>query len=166
MPFFINEIEKIIKDNNGRRIALFVDMDGVMADYRFGEGINIKENVAGVYLSKRPIKTVIETLSKISAELNLESHILSSCLYPEQVCEKNQWLDKYAPFFEMQNRNIVISPDFAVRGTLKIELMQSVMNRRNFDIAILVEDTHEILFEAIKILKNRVIPFHIITLID
>lgn len=42
--FFINELQKIRNDNSGK-IAVFIDMDGVVADYRFGEGKNIENNV-------------------------------------------------------------------------------------------------------------------------
>jgi len=32
--FFINELQKIRNDNSGK-IAVFIDMDGVVADYRW-----------------------------------------------------------------------------------------------------------------------------------
>lgn len=51
--FFIEEINKIIGENAYKKIAVFVDMDGVIADYRFGEGVKIRGNVKGVYLNKR-----------------------------------------------------------------------------------------------------------------
>lgn len=34
------------------------------------------------------------------------------------------------------------------------------------ELAILIDDTHEILFLALSELKEKVIPFHVITLID
>jgi hypothetical protein len=47
---FVFIIEELKKYNN-EKLAIFVDMDGVVADYRFGEGTNIKNNVEGVYLN-------------------------------------------------------------------------------------------------------------------
>ena len=46
--YFINELKKINEENLGN-IAMFIDMDGVVADYRFGEGKNIENNVPGTY---------------------------------------------------------------------------------------------------------------------
>lgn len=34
---------KKIKEDCSNKIAIFVDMDGVIADYRFGEGENIEK---------------------------------------------------------------------------------------------------------------------------
>ena len=59
--YFINEL-KNISEENSNNIAIFIDMDGVVADYRFGEGKNIENNVFGTYLNKRPILTAINIL--------------------------------------------------------------------------------------------------------
>lgn len=40
------------------------------------------------------------------------------------------------------------------------------MNSNECELAILIDDTHDILFLALSELKERVIPFHVITLID
>lgn len=39
--YFINELKKISEENSSN-IAIFIDMDGVVADYRFGEGKNME----------------------------------------------------------------------------------------------------------------------------
>ena len=85
--YLLEELKKII-ENNKKRITIFIDMDGVVADYRFGEGKNIKNNKPGLYLNKRPICTTINNLKKINDELECEMCILSSCLYKEQAEEK------------------------------------------------------------------------------
>lgn len=95
--YLLEEIKKIIEDNS-KKIAIFVDMDGVVADYRFGEGENIKSNKPGLYLNKRPIYTTINNLQKINEKIDCEMFILSSCLYKEQSEEKSLWLDKYQLF--------------------------------------------------------------------
>lgn len=43
-------------------------MDGVIADYRFGEGENIEKNVPGTYLNKRAINTSINILKEVNME--------------------------------------------------------------------------------------------------
>lgn len=65
--FFIEEIKKI-KEDCSNKIAIFVDMDGVIADYRFGEGENIEKNVPRTYLNKRAINTSINILKEVNME--------------------------------------------------------------------------------------------------
>lgn len=74
--FFINELQKIRNDNSGK-IAVFIDMDGVVADYRFGEGKNIENNVPGTYLNKRPISTAINILKEVNNAFDFDMYILS-----------------------------------------------------------------------------------------
>lgn len=69
--YFLREIEKIKLKKRKKKITIFVDMDGVIADYRFGEGLKIKSNESGVYLNKRPIKTTIENLRRLSNNLDI-----------------------------------------------------------------------------------------------
>ena len=63
----LEEIKRIQK-HHPEKITIFVDMDGVVADYRFGEGENIKSNKRGVYINKRPIYTTINNLRKINCK--------------------------------------------------------------------------------------------------
>ncbi len=162
--FFINELKKIISDN-GNNIAIFVDMDGVVSDYRFGEGINISNNVKGTYLNKRPINTTINNIKKINDELGVDIYILSSCIFPNQADEKKLWLKKYMPFIKEENKIIVISDTSENRKILKINAVREHINK-GYAKAIMIDDTHDILFLAIKELKEKVIPFHVISLID
>ena len=75
--FFLEEIKKV-KDNYSNKIAIFVDMDGVIADYRFGEGKNIEYNVPGTYLNKRPIKTAINILNEVYNKFDFDMYIFFS----------------------------------------------------------------------------------------
>ena len=50
-----------------KKISIFVDMDGVVADYRFGELENIKNNKPDLYLNKKSMYTTINNL-KIGME--------------------------------------------------------------------------------------------------
>lgn len=164
--FLCEEIQKLITKNRTDKIQVFVDMDGVIADYRFGEGTNIKNNKRGTYINKRPIFTCIYNLEVIKKQHKLELCILSSCLFQEQVDEKNEWLDKYASFFKKENRFFVLPKDFDGRRDMKIDKLINIIAERTLDRVILIDDTHEILFEAISRLEDKVIPFHISTLID
>lgn len=164
--YLLNEINRIVKDRQIDSIGIFVDMDGVIADYRFGEGINIKNNIPGTYLTKRPIHTTINNLEIINDELSCKMYILSSCLFEEQANEKNLWLDKYAAFFKKENRIFTISDCFESRKIDKIERIREKLESKECELAILIDDTHDILFLAQDELGSKVIPFHVITLID
>lgn len=163
--YLLEEIKKII-DNNSKKVSIFVDMDGVVADYRFGEGENIKSNEHGLYLNKRPIYTTINNLKKINEEIDCEMFILSSCLYKEQAEEKSLWLDKHMPFIKDENKIFVLSQNFESRKKIKIYKIKEKLDSNECELAILIDDTHEILFLALSELKEKVIPFHVITLID
>ena len=62
--YFEEYLNKI--DNN---IKLFIDMDGVVADYDFGKAYD--------YHKKRPLFDNIKKLEKISKKKNIELYILS-----------------------------------------------------------------------------------------
>lgn len=163
--YLLEEIKKIIQTNS-KKIIIFVDMDGVVADYRFGEGENIKNNKPGLYLNKRPIYTTINNLKKINDEINCEMCILSSCLYKEQAKEKDLWLTKHMSFIKQENRIFILSENFESRKKLKIDKIKEQLDSNECELAILIDDTHDILFLALSELKEKVIPFHVITLID
>ncbi len=163
--FFIDEINKIIENNPNKKIVLFVDMDGVIADYRFGEGEKIRNNIKGVYLNKRAIKSTINIFELLSKTKIIDLYILSSCMFKEQARKKNEWLNAYASFFEYDKRIFVIAKNES-RKDLKIAKVKSMIDDRIIDMAIMVEDTHDILFAAKDILRDKLIPFHVITLLD
>ncbi|MFR7772269.1 MAG: hypothetical protein ACLU0X_02355 [Lachnospiraceae bacterium] len=161
----LEEIKRIQK-HHPEKITIFVDMDGVVADYRFGEGENIKSNKRGVYINKRPIYTTINNLREINDEIDCRMCILSSCLYKEQAEEKKQWLNRYMSFIKNENMLFILPKDFESRKKLKIEKIKELIDLKECELAIIIDDTHEILFLAISELKEKVIPFHVISLID
>ena len=162
--FFIDELKKIREDNYGK-ISIFIDMDGVVADYRFGEGKNIENNVPGTYLNKRPILTAINILKEVNNAFDFDMYILSSCRHDEQAIEKSKWLEKNMPFIDKKHQLFVVSNTFEDRKMLKINKIKEVINNK-YDKAIMIDDTHDILFLAIKELGDNVIPYHVITLFD
>ena len=141
-------------------------MDGVVADYRFGEGDNIKNNKPGLYLNKRPIQTTINNLKKINDEIDCEMFILSSCLFKEQAEEKDLWLTQNMSFIKKENKIFILSENFESRKKLKIDKIKEKLDSNECELAILIDDTQDILFLALSELKEKVIPFHVISLID
>ena len=49
---------------------------------------------------------------------------------------------------------------------MKIDKIIETMKKNQYDYVVLIDDTHDILFLAIEILHEKVIPFHVITLLD
>ena len=162
--YFINELKKI-KEENSSNIAIFIDMDGVVADYRFGEGKNIENNVPGTYLNKRPILTAINILKEVNNAFDFDMYILSSCRHDEQAIEKSKWLEKNMPFIDKKHQLFVVSNTFEDRKMLKINKIKEIMENK-YNKVIMIDDTHDILFLAIKELGDKVIPYHVITLFD
>jgi hypothetical protein len=89
-------IQNILKDGN---IDLFIDMDGVIAAYEFGMPLDFDK--------KRPLLSNINKIKEISKLEGVTLHILSCCKKDYQITLKNEWLNKYAPFFEKDKRFIL-----------------------------------------------------------
>ena len=86
-----------------KRLRIFVDMDGVIADYNVG--------VAKDYDKKRPLYDSIKKLEIINEMPNVELFIFSATRMSEGYQQKQIWLDKYAPFFKKENRIIISRED-------------------------------------------------------
>jgi len=164
--FLLDELNRIKKQKGIKKLHMFVDMDGVIADYRFGEGKNIENNIKGVYINKRPIYTAIDNLKIISDVSWIELYILSSCFYEEQANEKIMWLQKYAPFFKSENLIFTMNNNFINRKQAKIDVLKNCLDLDDCDYVCLIDDTHDILFKGIEQLGEKFIPVHVITLID
>ncbi|MBR3254682.1 MAG: hypothetical protein IKF97_00410 [Clostridia bacterium] len=114
---FIKEfMEKFEQDN----VKMYVDMDGVIADYNVGEACN--------YDKKRPLYTNISKLEEISKMDNVEMYVLSVTRMSEGIEQKNIWLDEFAPFFKKENRVILSreANDFMPSRMLKSSFLKSL----------------------------------------
>lgn len=129
-------------------IELYVDMDGVIADYVIGKPCDFDK--------KRPLYTSIKKLEEISKMGNVNMNILSITRKTIGRTEKNVWLDKYAPFFKKENRNIISkeeNPNIS-SANLKLNFLKNVNNDK---IIILIDDDPIILKTIEKELKNVVL---------
>lgn len=97
---FYNVIKKILEKGD---ILLYVDMDGVIASYDAGKPLD--------YENKRPLMDNIKKIKKVGDLPNVELFILSICKNKNQMKEKNNWLDKYADFFNNENRIIILKEE-------------------------------------------------------
>lgn len=133
--FFEQEIKKL----GDGKIKIFVDMDGVIADFNVG--------VTKDYHLKRPLTSNIEKLENVAKLDNVEMYILSVARLNKGVEEKNMWLDEIAPFFKKENRNIIAREDngFMAAKDLKLLFMKNL--ERDGSKIILIDDDPLILHE-------------------
>ena len=116
------------------KIKLYVDMDGVIADYNVGE--------PGNYDKKRPLYTSLEKLEEISKMENVELFILSVTRMSQGLEQKNVWLDEHAPFFKKENRIIISreANDFILSKDLKATYLRRLKREENTTIIVIDDD--------------------------
>ena len=129
------------------KIKLFIDMDGVIADYNFGEAEHFDK--------KRPLYDSIKKLEAISKMDNIELYILSVTRKDIGINEKNIWLDKYVNFIKKENR-IILSKEGKDKSSaqLKSEYLKKI---KTDDTIIVIDDDPSILKEINKTNKNIVL---------
>lgn len=127
-------LKDFLKEFKDKKVKLYVDMDGVIAHYDVG--------VAAEFDTKRPLLSSIKKLKEISEMENIELYILSITRMDEGFNQKNEWLDKYAPFFKTENRVIISreSNDFKSSWDLKTEYLQSLKREKNSVIIVIDDD--------------------------
>ena len=137
---YIKEYLENFKEQN---IKLFVDMDGVIADYIFGD--------ARDYDKKKPLFDSIKKLEEISKMSNVELFIFSATRYSEGIEQKHLWLDKYAPFFKYENRIIISREenDMAESASLKAKYLKEY--KRDDSVIIVIDDDPKNLKEIRKL---------------
>ena len=142
-------LKEFLEKFKNYKIKLFVDMDGVIADYDVGAPCN--------YDKKRPLFSSIKKLEEISVEPNIELYILSISRMKEGIEQKNMWLDKNAPFFKKENRVIIDreSNNFEHSKNLKTKFIKNLDNSE--DIIILIDDDVQILKEISSNTKNVIL---------
>lgn len=134
---YLKEYLEKFKD---KKIKLFVDMDGVIVDYDFGNTSN--------YDKKRPLYDSIKKLEIINKNSNIELHILSVTKLIIGSEEKNWWLDNYAPFFKKENRTIIIKEKInndSSSAELKANYLKKI--ERDESVIIVIDDDPRILKE-------------------
>lgn len=152
--YFFNKIKDLANKND---LIIFVDMDGVITDYDFGNKLDFK--------NKRPIVVNIKTLEEISKISNITLCILSICKKECEIKEKNSWLDKNASFFLKQNRHIILkekNPNMDSK-TIKVNFIKNYNNAGRK--VVIIEDDNSILKLMNKELKD-VILFQDSSLLD
>jgi 5'(3')-deoxyribonucleotidase len=140
-------------------------MDGVVADYDMLD-YKIHGEEKDVYLTKRPIKTVINILEKISTLDNVNIYILSISRYKRQINGKKIWLSKYMPFINTKNIKIISREEKNQQSAATIKcnyLLENIKDKNSVNIHI--DDSHNVL-RQIDELDKDITPLHISSILD
>ena len=134
-------LEKYLEKIEGN-IKIFIDMDGVIADYDFGKAYD--------YHKKRPLFDNIKKLEKISNNDNVELFILSVTKQNIGYNQKMKWIDKYIPFIKKENRFIISreANNQIVSPILKSKFLKKL--KRDGSTIIVIDDDPRVLKEIHK----------------
>ena len=162
---FIKKVKKICEEN--KKVAMFIDMDGTIAEYTvFKEG-TITNETKGIFLNSKPIKIIIDELRKINDIENIDLYILTLAKSTIIVEEKKEWLRKYVDFIKESNWIIINKQkgEYSKENRNHIKADKIEEKLKEYDKAILLDDEHTILREAQKQLKDKCQVFHISSVI-
>lgn len=128
-----------IDEHKNDKLVFYFDMDGVLAEYDIG---NFDYNTI------RPLNSIIDIVKDLSKEYEVK--ILSICKTNKIVDEKIEWINKYMPFFDINNA-ILISKEENEGESSKLKLDYLVNNISNDKINIMIDDDNNIIKELKKI---------------
>lgn len=151
-------LKDYLENLGNKKIKLYVDMDGVIADYIVGEPYNFDK--------KRPLFSSIEKLKEIAHMDNIELYILSVSKMNEGIEQKEGWLDKYAPFFKKENRVIIPREKYDFKRTSSELKNEYISTLERDDSTIIVIDDDPIILKEIKNSNEDVIVLKDTALVD
>lgn len=146
-----------INNYNDKNIDIYVDMDGVIAEYDIG---NFDYNTI------RPLQSNIKRIKElINDSINVK--ILTICKNNKIVDAKIKWIKKYMPFFDLNDVIFISKENEKYNGLsskeLKSEFLKLNINVNNINIVI--DDDNEIIKYLVENHKN-IIVFQVSSWID
>ena len=158
MSKFVNKIQKICNEN--KKVAMYIDMDGTIAEYHLYNPEEISRKMEEEYLKNEPLKNVIDVLEEISKINNIEMYILSLSKITEK---KKIWLKKYVPFIKEENWIILTKEigEYSNENRNEIKGKNIELRQKYYDKSIMLDDEQAVLRAAKKMLDNKVEVFHV-----
>lgn len=149
---FYNRIKEICKKH--KKVALFVDMDGTIVEYRV-----FPEN----FVTTETKEVILKNLEKINEIDNLDVYILSLARSFIIVEEKKQWLKKYAPFIREENYILLNKEngDYNAENREFIKSIKMMEKLNEYDYVILLDDDHKILKRTLNEIGKNGEVFHV-----
>lgn len=160
----MSHFKEYLKKYEGKQINIFIDMDGVVADY---DALTFKyeKDKDDAYLNKRPIYSSINVLKEVASMENVTLNILSCTKKDSQKEGKIIWLSKYMNFIKKENVNLISREE---KNYLKACLIKSEFLQSHYDkdkINIVIDDSHDVIKEVAN-LPIDIIPLHITSILD
>ena len=152
------KFEKYFKDNENKNIDIYVDMDGVLAEYDID---NFDYNTI------RPITTIIKRIKRLNDLDNININVLSICKTNRIMEEKYKWFKKHCNFIN-ENQLIFISKEDIGNKKLSSKELKSNYLRANTNknnLTVIIDDDNEIL-SYIKKHNNSIVLFQDSSLVD
>lgn len=160
----VEEINKIYQKN--KEINLFLDMDGTIIELLFdSEEKYLKK---GEYLNKEPIKPIINKIKEINKKFPLiKINIISCSKTKYMIKEKNEWLNKYMPDINPKRRIFLCEEtgDYTLKNVNLVKARYIKKSLKDNEIAILIDDDIRVLSAAQKIINDRILLFHVTSLL-
>ena len=161
MSKFLERVKEIKKKNG--KIAIFVDMDGTIAEFPVYQEENVAKAMEEEYSKIEPINYIIDILKELGKIEDIDLYILTLSKTIKITKEKIKWLKKYVNFIQEKNW-IIITKELGEynkenRNIIKALKMQEKLPKYDFEI--LLDDDHKVLKETQKLLGNKVKVFHI-----
>lgn len=161
MSKFIDKVKEIKKENE--KIAIFVDMDGTIAEYPVYQEENVAKAMEEEYSKIEPVNYIINILKELSKIENIDLYILTLSKTIQISEEKIKWLKKYVNFIQEKNW-IIITKKLGEYNKENRDFIKALKMQEKlpiYDFEILLDDDHKVLKETQKLLGNKVKVFHI-----
>lgn len=161
MSKFIDKVKEIKKENE--KIAIFVDMDGTIAEFPVYQEENVAKAMEEEYSKIEPINYIINILKELSKIENIDLYILTLSKTIQISEEKIKWLKKYVNFIQEKNW-IIITKELGEYNKENRDFIKALKMQEElpiYDFEILLDDDHKVLKETQKLLGNKVKVFHI-----
>jgi len=161
MDIFYNRIKEIC--NKNEKVAMFIDMDGTIVEYKVYQDGIINNDSKGMFLNGEPLNVVINNLERISHIENIDLYILSLSKSNIIVDEKKQWLRKYANFIDEKNWIIINKEagEYCKENRDYIKSIKIQERLENYSCVILLDDDHKILKQTQADLREKGYVFHL-----
>lgn len=161
MSKFLERVKEIKKKNG--KIAIFVDMDGTVAEYPVYQEENVAKAMEEEYSKIEPVNYIINILKELSKIENIDLYILTLSKTIQISEEKIKWLKKYVNFIQEKNW-IIITKELGEYNKENRDFIKALKMQEKlpiYDFEILLDDDHKVLKETQKLLGNKVKVFHI-----
>lgn len=158
---FCRKIANICK--RYKKVALFVDMDGTITEYKVYQSGFITNDTKELFLNAEPVNVIIDNLKEVNNIENLDIYILSLSRSKIINEEKRMWLKKYVPFIEEKNYIILVKEngDYNQENRMIVKAQKMKDKLKEYDYVMLLDDEHKILRETQKELQDKGEVFHV-----